>query len=171
MNARELDRLFSLAYDELRRLAAAVRGNDARLTVSPTGLVNEAWIRLSKSGPAGVESTAHFKHIVAQAMRHVLADMARARLATKRGGAEIFVTFDDSLDRPIETADEVLRLEGGLAELAAADPGLAQIVACRFFGGMTVEETAESLGVAKTTVEENWRAAKAWLKQRLRRSG
>ena len=165
----EIDRLFSAAYDELRRLAATIKGRQDRVTLDPTGLVNEAWIRLSKSDKVAAQSLPQFKRTAARAIRRILIDLARARAAHKRGGpGAIFVTLGQSADQSAVTAEEVLRLEAALEELAAAEPRQAQIVEWRFFGGMTVDEIAVALDVSKTTVEGDWRVARAWLKHQLR---
>ena len=161
---QELDQLFSAAYEELRRLASAVKRGDGSQTLTPTALVNEAWIRLARSAPFAAVSPEHFKRIAARAMRQVLVDAARRRQARKRGGAEaIFVTFNEETDRPGTTADDLLRIEEELKELETRDPLQVKIVECRFFAEMTVEDTASALDVPKTTVERNWRAANAWL--------
>ena len=165
----ELGQLFSAAYEELRRLAAGVKRGEGSQTLSPNGLVNEAWMRLALSPQFAALSFDHFKRIVARVMRQVLVDAARRRKSLKRGGEVIFVTFDEATDRPAATADQVLKLEERLDELEAIDELKVRIVECRFFADMTVEETARALGISKTTVEKEWRAASAWLKHRLKR--
>jgi RNA polymerase sigma factor (TIGR02999 family) len=170
---RALDHLFSATYEELRRLAGSVRRGDPSATLSPTALVNEAWLKLAASPALGVTSRLHFKRIAARAMRQVLVEAARRRTAEKRGGANAaFVTFDEAVDGATgagSSGDEVLALDVALDELARVAPRQAQLVESRFFGGLDVRETAESLGISEATVLRDWRAARAWLAAELRR--
>ena len=168
---RALDDLFSAAYDELRRLAATVRRNDPAATLSPTALVNEAWLKLADSPAVARTSPLHFKRIAARAMRQVLVESARRRNADKRGGGAAVVTFDDAMSTfsGVTTADDVLGLDAALEALALIEPRQALMVESRFFGGLDVAETAELLGVSEATVLRDWRAAKAWLSRELRR--
>ena len=165
---RALDDLFSAAYEELRRLAATVKRNDPAATLSPTALVNEAWLKLADSPAVARTSPLHFKRIAARAMRQVLVESARRRNADKRGGGAAVVTFDDAMSN-ITTADDVLGLDAALEALALIEPRQALMVESRFFGGLDVAETAELLGVSEATVLRDWRAAKAWLSRELRR--
>jgi len=165
---RALDNLFSAAYEELRRLAATVRRNDPAATLSPTALVNEAWLKLADSPAVARTSPLHFKRIAARAMRQVLVESARRRNADKRGGSAAVVTFDDAMSS-VTTADDVLGLDAALEALALIEPRQALMVESRFFGGLDVAETAELLGVSEATVLRDWRAAKAWLSRELRR--
>jgi len=164
---RALDGLFSAAYEELRRLAATVRRNDPAATLSPTALVNEAWLKLADSPAVARTSPLHFKRIAARAMRQVLVESARRRNADKRGGGAAVVTFDDAMSS-VTTADDVLGLDAALEALALIEPRQALMVESRFFGGLDVAETAELLGVSEATVLRDWRAAKAWLSRELR---
>jgi RNA polymerase sigma factor (TIGR02999 family) len=171
---RALDDLFSAAYEELRRLAATVKRNDPAATLSPTALVNEAWLKLADSPAVARTSPLHFKRIAARAMRQVLVESARRRKADKRGGGAAVVTFDDGIDSVnavsgMTTADDVLGLDAALEALALIEPRQALMVESRFFGGLGVTETAELLGVSEATVLRDWRAAKAWLSRELRR--
>ena len=165
-----LDRLFSATYEELRRLASAVRRGDPGATLSPTGLVNEAWLKLSSSPPAGPVTRLHFKRIAARAMRQVLVEAARRRNAHKRGGGLAPITFDESFQSKPTGADEVLALDAALTELARVSPRQAAMVESRFFGGLDVAETAVLLDVSEATVLRDWRAARAWLAQELERA-
>jgi RNA polymerase sigma factor (TIGR02999 family) len=165
-----LDFLFSAAYEELRRLASQVRGSDARATISPTTLVNEAWLKLSRTPPAGVCSKVHFKRIAARAMRQILVDAARRKNATRHGGGALFVTFDDSAESSTGQGDEIIALDEALDELSRINPRQAAMVEARFFGGLDVTETAELLGVSEATILRDWRAAKAWLSMELKGS-
>ena len=166
-DARRLDDLFSTAYEELRRLAAAVKRDDPAATLSPTALVNEAWLKLADSPAVARTSPLHFKRIAARAMRQVLVEAARRRNADKRGGGSAVVTFDDAMGS-LTTAADVLGLDGALEALAEIAPRQAQMVEARFFGGLDVVETATLLGVSEATILRDWRAAKAWLARELR---
>jgi RNA polymerase sigma-70 factor, ECF subfamily len=164
---RALDDLFSAAYEELRRLASAVRRDDPGATISPTALVNEAWLKLADSPAVANTSPLHFKRIAARAMRQVLVEAARRRNADKRGGGAPVVTFDDAMSH-IATADDVLGLDAALEALAQLEPRQALMVESRFFGGLDVAETAALLEISEATVLRDWRAAKAWLARELR---
>ncbi len=163
-----LDYLFSVTYEELRRLASTVKRSDASSTLNPTALVNEAWLKLVKSPPFETTSRLHFKRIAARAMRQVLIEAARRRNAGKRGGGELAVAvLDISVGEAAFADQDVLALEDALQELEQLEPRQARLVESRFFGGMDVVETAELLEVSEATVHRDWRAAKAWLKHRL----
>jgi len=167
---RALDELFSVTYEELRRLASAVKRTDASLTLNPTALVNEAWLKLASSPGFATTSRLHFKRIAARAMRQVLVEAARRRNSFKRGGDEdvIFVTLDESTDQPEACRRDLLALDEALAELERIEPRQAMLVESRFFGGLDVAETAELLQVSEVTAARDWRAAKAWLAVKLR---
>ena len=166
---RALDALFSETYEELRRLAASVRQGDPSATLSPTALVNEAWIKLADSPHVAKTSRLHFKRIAARAMRQVLIEAARRRQADKRGGGADFVTFEDSMGETATAADELLALDEALEELARLSPRQAMMVEARFFGGLDQKETAELLVVSEATIVCDWRSARAWLATELRR--
>lgn len=170
-DTRALDELFSAAYEELRRLAAAVRRDDPAATLSPTALVNEAWLKLRQSPDVAHASRVHFKRIAARAMRQILIEAARRRRADKRGGGAALVTFDDSLHESVACADDLLALDEALRDLARVQPRQAMLVESRFFGGLDVAETAELLSISESTVLRDWRAAKAWLANELRGTG
>jgi RNA polymerase sigma factor (TIGR02999 family) len=163
-----LDYLFSVTYEELRRLASTVKRNDASSTLNPTALVNEAWLKLVKSPPFETTSRLHFKRIAARAMRQVLIEAARRRNAGKRGGQVIFAGVDLAFTEIPFGGEELLALDKALQELEHLEPRQAMLVESRFFGGLDVLETAELLEVSEATVHREWRAAKAWLKHRLR---
>jgi RNA polymerase sigma factor (TIGR02999 family) len=166
----ELDRVFSSAYEELRRLASTVRRSDPGATLSPTTLVNEAWLKLAHSPALANTSALHFKRIAARAMRQVLVEAARRRNAAKRGGAEAMVTFDESVGATVSCADELLALNDALDILATISPRQATVVENRFFGGLDVTETARLLNISEATALRDWRAARAWLSRELRQS-
>jgi RNA polymerase sigma factor (TIGR02999 family) len=167
---RELDDLFSAAYEELRRLASSVRRNDPTTTLSPTTLVNQAWMKLAAAPRFKAMSKLHFKRIAARAMRQVLIEAARHRNADKRGGGVEPLVLDESIADTVETVGDLLALDAALADLSRLNPRQADMVECRFFGGLDVTETAELLGVSEATVLRDWRAARAWLAQELRRA-
>ena len=170
---RALDVLFSLTYEELRRLASTVRRGDPHATLSPTTLVHEAWLKLANSPHLAETSRLHFKRIAARAMRQLLVEAARRRHAHKRGGSEgsVMVVFDDSFDEAASTGDDLLALDMALNDLARMSPRQAMLVESRFFGGLDICETAALLDVSEATVLRDWRAAKAWLAHELRRAG
>jgi len=156
--------LFAATYDELRRLAGRVRQGRASDTLNTTALVHEAYLKLADGADA--ESRAHFLAIAAKAMRHVLVDATRRRHAAKRGGDAEHVPLRETLVGALPEAD-LLGLDEALDRLAAEDERAAAVVECRFFGGLTVEETAAALGISGRTVERTWRAARVRLFQTL----
>jgi RNA polymerase sigma factor (TIGR02999 family) len=170
VDRRALDSLFSTAYEELKRLASTVRRSDANASISPTTLVNEAWLKLSASPSFAALSTLHFKRIAARAMRQVLVDAARRRNTARRGGDLSAVTFDESLAAVANGPDELLALDDAMQELARINPRQSLMVETRFFGGLSIPEIAEMLHVSEATVLRDWRAARAWLARKLRQS-
>lgn len=168
---RVLDQLFSVTYEELRRLASSVRRGDPGATLNPTALVNEAWLKLAKSPEIGATSQLHFKRIAARAMRQILVEAARHRTADKRdGGVDVTVTFGEDLQKRPSGGKELLALNTALDELARMNPRQAVMVESRFFGGLDIPEAAELLKVSEATIQRDWRAAKAWLANELRRA-
>ncbi len=164
----DLDALFSLAYEELRRLAAQVRGSRDGETFTPTVLVHEAWIRMSGSPGLASVSLPRFKQIAARAMRQVLVDAARRRKAVKRGGGAALVTLDESVTAGGGgTVHEVLALDQALETLSLLSPRQASLVEARFFGGLEMREVAEALEISEATAHRDWRAARAWLAREL----
>ena len=165
-----LDNLFSLTYEELRRLAYSVRRGDPSATLSPTALVNEAWLKLANSPGVASAPRLHFKRIAARAMRQLLVEAARRRHSQKRGGADDIsvITYDESIMQSANCGKELLALESALQELARVQPRQAMMVECRFFGGLDIAETAALLEVSEATILRDWRAAKAWLAHTLR---
>jgi RNA polymerase sigma factor (TIGR02999 family) len=161
---RAFDEVFSHVYEELRRLASGMRRNDPSMTSSGV-LVHEAWLKLKDSPYLAETSAPHFKAIAARAMRQVLVEAARKRLARKRGGAgeAIFVTLNDFAGQTIPCDSELLGLDKALDRLAQMNARQAKVVECRFFGGLNVAEAASFLGVSESAIERDWRAAKAWL--------
>jgi RNA polymerase sigma factor (TIGR02999 family) len=154
------ERVFSLAYDELRRLARSLlRGNGAA-TIEPTALVSEAFLRLGNRHAIDWQDRHHFYAIAARAMRRVLIDQARARLAIKRAGAVVTLT-----DAPVVEAgsETIVAVDEALVSLAALSPRQAKVVEMRWFAGFDVEDTAAALGVSTMTVKRDWAAARAFL--------
>jgi RNA polymerase sigma factor (TIGR02999 family) len=164
------DRLLPLLYDELRRLARAhLRRERREHTLNATSLVHEAYLRLVKSRHQTWQSRAHFFGAASTAMRRVLVDHARGRLALKRHAAvRVGLTGCDPVDGSASVLDDVITIDAALERLAQIDPRLARIVDCRYFAGLTIEETAEAIGVSHTTVSDGWRFARAWLERALR---
>ncbi len=158
-------RLYGLAYEELRRLARRVR-SDAAHTLNTTALVHEAYLKLVPRGGAVARDRVHFFRIAARAMRQVLIDAARRR-ATRQRGAEVLGL--DTAYSTSTTSLELLELEDALTELESISRRQAEVVECRFFAGLSVEETARALGVSAPTVKREWRVARAWLATALNR--
>jgi RNA polymerase sigma factor (TIGR02999 family) len=163
-----LDDQFSLAYEELRRLAFAVRRGEANATLNPTALVNEAWLKLAGSPRFASASPLHFKRIAARAMRQVLVEAARRRNAQKRSGG-VVVAFEDFLEVEPAFGNDLIALDAALQELERIHPRQAAVVESRFFGGLDIGETAEALNLSEATILRDWRAAKAWLSLELKR--
>ncbi|MDZ4675765.1 MAG: ECF-type sigma factor [Gemmatimonadota bacterium] len=161
--AEGLDALFTAAYAELHRLAATIRRDDPAATLTPTALVNEAWLKLRASSNLAPASRLHFKRIAGRAMRQVLVEAARRRNATKRGSGLAPVTFEDLAGHGLSTPDEVLALDEALEELGRVSPRQVAMIECRFFAGLDVAETAAMLEISEATVLRDWRAARAWL--------
>ncbi|HSA55221.1 MAG TPA: ECF-type sigma factor [Gemmatimonadaceae bacterium] len=158
-----LDQVFERVYPELRRLAHQVRGGRGGDTLATTALAHEAYLKLVSGRPVTWQGRAHFFAVAARAMRQILVDAARARLADKRGAGEWIVSLDDAtVPAPVRAA-ELIALDEALSRLAAAAPRRALVVEHRYFAGLTTEETAGVLRISTATVERDWRAARAWL--------
>jgi RNA polymerase sigma-70 factor, ECF subfamily len=171
VDRQALDDLFSVTYEELRRLASSVRRGDRNATLSPTALVNEAWLKLANAPAFQSASRLHFKRIAARAMRQILIEAARRRRASKRGGDDFsLVTYDDTVEQGASTGRELLALDAALDDLAHVNPRQALLVESRYFGGFDVAETAELLDVSEATVLRDWRAARAWLASEIART-
>lgn len=161
------DHLLPIVYDDLHRQAMrAVRNEPAESTLDATGLVHEAYLRLVAQERVTWKNRAHFFGIAAQIMRRILVDHARARRAEKRGGGMHRVTLSDVALDPAARID-VLQLDEALERLAALDPGQARLVELRYFGGLTIEETAEALEMSPATVKREWAITRAWLRREL----
>lgn len=165
-----LDRYFAEHYRDLRRIAANLKRTNEDITINPTALVSEAWLRLSGSSQFGDLSLEHYKALAARAMRRVLTDAARYRDAQKRAGGAgvVFIASDALSDRELAGAQDAIALDDALDELARLEPRQADVLEGRYFGGLTAAELAKLYGVSETTIERDWRVAKAFLKARLR---
>ncbi|MDX2034864.1 MAG: sigma-70 family RNA polymerase sigma factor [Blastocatellia bacterium] len=165
-----LDRLMPLVYEELRRMANHyLRKERQNHTLQTAALVNEAYLRLIDQGGIDWQNRAHFFGVAAQAMRRILVDHARTRNYAKRGGAMRHVSLDEAAMLVEERAAEMIALDDALIELAKIDLRKCRVVEMRYFGGLSVEETAEALGISGVTVMRDWNTAKAWLLREMTR--
>jgi len=161
---RALERLFPLVQPELHRLAHHyMRGERAGHTLQTTAILNEAYLRLVDDTTPPWQNRTHFVAAAARLMRRIMVDHARERQSLKRGGGALKITLDEAALVTESRSDELLALDEALETLAAQDPRKSQIVELRYFGGLTVEETAEFLDTSPRTVQREWTMAKAWL--------
>jgi len=159
-----------LVHDELRRIARrCLTGERANHSVQATELVNEAFLRLVDVQHVDWQNRTHFLAMSARLMRRVLVDLARSRAADKRGGGAVRVTLDDAAIGGVVPDADVIRLDDALEALAALDDRKSRVVELRFFGGLTVDETAVALQVSSKTVLRDWEFARAWLQRELTR--
>jgi RNA polymerase sigma factor (TIGR02999 family) len=172
-DAEAFDRVFQVVYDELRRLARQVRRGRASETLNTTALVHEAYVRLLPSRDLAWEGRSHFMAVAARAMRQVLVRAAERRATAKRGGDKTHVPLDDTFHR-IEGGgsggvdpERILALDAALGGLERLNARQARVVECRFFAGLSVEETARALDVSEPTVKRDWSAARAFLAREL----
>ena len=164
-----LQALIPLVYQELRRIAQYhLKQERADHTLQSTALVHEAYLRLLKQSPAEVENRAHFLAVASRLMRQILVDHARGHRAAKRGGGLKLELQDAMAQQNVENVD-LIALDNALNELARLDPQQSQIVEMRFFGGLSIEDTAEVIGVSRTTVKREWATARAWLLREMSR--
>jgi RNA polymerase sigma factor (TIGR02999 family) len=163
-------RLMPLVYDELRRLADHyLRQERPDHTLQPTALVHEAYLKLIDQTRVDWQNRAHFFGVAAQLMRRILVDHARRHRASKRGGLRQKLTLDEAVDYSQPRDLDLVALDDALNALAQMDARQSQIVELRFFGGLTIEETAEALGISPATVKVDWSMAKAWLRREIGR--
>jgi RNA polymerase sigma-70 factor (ECF subfamily) len=163
-----LERLIPLVYDQLRRIAHRyVQRERNGHTLQTSALVNEAYLRLADQQVVW-QNRAHFFAVTARVMRHILIDHARRRRYAKHGGEARQVPIEEAATMSMERADELIALEEALEELAQLDPRKSRVVELRYFGGLSLEETAEALEISLMTVRRDWRAAKAWLYRRVK---
>ena len=166
-----LDRLIPLVHQELRRIARRCMGCERRgNSLQPTALVNETYLRLIDVQRVRWQDRAHFFAMSARLMRRVLVDAARAKASRKRGGGGQRVTYVEELLPATQPTHDLLALDDALHALAEEDSRKSQVVEMRFFGGLTVEETAEALGVSRDTVIRDWQFSKNWLLREMRRA-
>jgi RNA polymerase sigma-70 factor, ECF subfamily len=164
------EKLMALVYDDLRKLAAwQLQSERPDHTLQPTALVHEVYLKLSAQNPIEWRNKAHFFALAAQVMRHILVDYARTRQREKRGGPQTKISLDDALNLGSPADSELIALDEALKSLAEKDPRKSLIVELRYFGGLSIEETAEALGVSPTTVRREWTMVKAWLRREMRR--
>ena len=162
------DKLVGEVYGELRQIARRQLSRErADHTLNTTALVHEAYIKLSSQTRVEWQNRAHFCAVAAQAMRRILLDYAKNRAAAKRGGDFIRVQLDEEVIRIDEQAEEIIALDAALTRLAEFDPRQAQIVELRYFGGMSIEDTASVMSISPATVKRDWNMAKAWLYREL----
>jgi RNA polymerase sigma factor (TIGR02999 family) len=163
-----LDRLMPIVYERLRLIARnQVELLDAGATLSPTGLVHEAYLKLADQSDVAWSTRAHFFALASITMRHVLVDRAKARCAQKREGAAQRVTLDNWEVATNDEPEALLEVNDALDRLAAVEPRLASVVECRFFGGLSEDETAETLGITRRTAQRDWAKARMLLRRAL----
>lgn len=169
---KQLDVVYSLAYEELKRQARALLRHEGAASISPTTLVNEAWIKLSATPAIAGMSAVHFRRIAGRAMRQILVEAARKRQAQIRGKGAVHVTFSDArwMEREEKIPADVLALDEALLMLSRVSERQAFLVEAQFFGGLSWKEAAEALGISESTAMREWRAARAWLGAQIRRS-
>ena len=161
--------MLPLVYDELRRLAARyLKHERSGHTLQTTALVNEAYLRLIEVQQVRWQNRAHFFAMAARLMRRILVDAARARGYQKRGGGAPIVALEEALVVSTEPGNDLVALDEALTALAAVDVRKSQVVEMRFFGGLSIDETAEALHVSRDTVKRDWKMAKLWLLRELR---
>ena len=161
-----LDQLMPIVYEELRRLARGFMGRERNNhTLQTSALINEAYLKLVDQDETNWQNRAHFFAVAAQIMRHILVDHARSDGYEKRGAGAQRVSLDDAKVFSEERAGELVALDDALTDLAAVDPRKSRLVELRFFGGLNIDETAEVMDLSPTTVQREWRAAKAWLQR------
>lgn len=166
------ERLIEKVYGELRKLAASyLRRERPGHSLQPTALVNEAYLKLTKLDRLDWQDRSHFFGVAAHLMRQILVDHARTRRAEKRGGGVGVVPLDEALILDKGRPTEIIALDEALDRLHEKDPRAAKVVECRFFGGLSVEETAKVLGVAARTVKRDWSLGRAWLQRELSGKG
>ena len=165
-----IDKLMPLVYNELHSMARRYMSNEnPGHTLQTTALVNEAYLRLVSASEANWQNRTHFFAVSAQVMRRILVDWARARHAAKRGNDVPALELDEALAVPLKTGTDLVAVDDALEALALLDARKSQIVELRFFGGLSVKETAEVLKVSEETVHRDWRLAKSWLRRELGR--
>ena len=167
-----LDQIIPIVHEELKRLAHIyMRGERPGHTLQTTALVNEAYLRLIDADNVSWQDRTHFFAVAARLMRRILVDFARSRNFQKRGGEANRVSFDEALQVSLEPDPDLVALDAALDDLAKVDQRKAEVVELRYFGGLSIEETAEALQVSEETVKRDWRLARSWLLKQLERGG
>ena len=163
--AEAFGKLMALVYDDLRRIAAwQLQTERSEHTLQPTALVHEAYLKLAGQNPVDWQNKAHFFALAAQVMRHILVDHARGKQRAKRGGGQVSVSMDEALDLSHPSEPGLVELDEALNTLARQDERKCRVVELRYFGGLSIEETADALGISPATVRREWTLAKAWLR-------
>ena len=169
-NREAMDRLLALVYDQLRTMAHQQRLRwQGKETLNTTALVHEAYMRLAGGAQLDLESRKHFLRVAAQAMRYILLDHAKAKKAQKRGGHQQRVDFDEALVITEKEADELIAIDEALTRLKQINARQSDVIECRFFAGLTIEETAMVLGHSSATIKRDWQRARAWLLREIQR--
>ena len=169
-NREAMDRLLALVYDQLRTMAHQQRLRwQGEETLNTTALVHEAYMRLAGGAQLDLESRKHFLRVAAQAMRYILLDHAKAKKAQKRGGHQQRVDFDEALVITEKEADELIAIDEALTRLQQVNVRQSDVIECRFFAGLTIEETATVLGHSSATIKRDWQRARAWLLREIQR--
>jgi RNA polymerase sigma factor (TIGR02999 family) len=170
-NRAAVDQLLPLVYAELRRIAGGqLRRERPGHTLQATALVHEAYLQLVDQHSVSWQSRAHFMGVAAQVMRYVLLDYAKQHAAAKRGGNVHKLSLDEGAVLSVDSVSELVTLDEALTHLSELDPQQAKVVELRFYGGLTVEETAEALCISTATVKREWSMARAWLRKQLGKS-
>lgn len=163
------DALFALVYDELKRVARThIRRAGGAVTVNPTALLHEAWIRFARSDASALEGSAHFYNVLAQAMRHTLIDLAQRHATVRHGGGLVRTELTDRIEQPDKPLDELLALDAALGKLRDCDVHLAELVEWHSFVGLPLNEIARVRGVNPRTVKRHWSIARAFLGDAIR---
>jgi RNA polymerase sigma-70 factor, ECF subfamily len=171
-SAAARDRLITLLYPELRRIAEAHMRRERRdHTLQATALVSEFFVHLTRTPAFTARTKAQFLMVASVVMRRLLVDYARARKAEKRGGQFVRVDIEDAAPSQLSSVEQLIAIDDLLSKLASSDPRMAQIVELRFFGGLTGAEIADALGINERTVKRDWQVARAWLYSQLQRDG
>lgn len=169
-NAEAMKILWPQVYAELKRLARNYMAKErSGHTLQATALVHEAFMKLFEGKPVNFQDRGHFFAVAAQAMRQIMVDHAKAKRAKKRGGGDIKIAFDEKIHSSdaVDSQPDILALDRALAQLGKTEPRLVQVVELRYFGGLSLEETAETLNISTATVKRSWAAAKIWLYREL----
>ena len=165
---RALEQLMPLVYDELRRMAHGyMRRQPSNHTFQTTELIHEAYLKLAKGGGQDFQNRAHFFGVAAKAMRHILVDYARSKQSEKRGGGRERIELSDDTAVSFDRADQLVALDEALKTLESLDERKCRVVELRFFGGLSIEEVGDALGVSTSTVKREWTVAKTWIRRQV----